>query len=176
VAERGAWALSGFAGWPPENPPSGRLKGVSVRNRVWAPREGSPRYLMERGIRQSPLQLSGRNDPAACSYRSRAGSLRRQVVLHPRHLALGGNARAPDVSFITRAIRSPATVFCVSKPVTRQILWWALVPAIAFDNGRAPRRRQRRRLVRRLIGGFWRRFRSDSRALAGAPPRVPYHR
>jgi hypothetical protein len=74
AAERGAWALSGFAGWPPENPPTGRLKGVSIRDRVWAPREGSPRNLMERGIRQSPLQLSGHNDPAASSYRSRAGS------------------------------------------------------------------------------------------------------
>jgi len=31
------WALSGFAGWPPENPPTGRLKGVSVRKWVWAP-------------------------------------------------------------------------------------------------------------------------------------------
>jgi len=56
-------------------PADGQVEGGQRSKQGPGSPQREPRYLMERGIRQSPIQPSGRNDPAACSYRSRAGSL-----------------------------------------------------------------------------------------------------
>ena len=97
--ERGSWALSGFAGLLPGNPPAGRLKGVSIRKWVWAPLAESPEPDGKRDSAES-FAAVGPKRPRRLFVPEPSRLPRRQVVLHPRHLALGGNAGAPDASLL----------------------------------------------------------------------------